>query len=121
MQTLPYMGGYPHNVVGKSSTQPLTFGVIGMFQGDNKYQALQQVVERSSNYKLPTIYTGREHMHSDRCLMGPPAKTHIPNIHYGMVPIAGRFMTEHGHIEIYNEHKHHDDYQRHGRHEHHEK
>jgi len=122
MQTLPYMGGYPHNVIGKSSSQPTTFGVIGMFHGDNKYQALQEKVVRPSHYKLPPLYSGNEHhMNSDRCILGHPSKTHIPNIHYGQVPFAGRFMTEHGHVEVYSANPHHDEYGRHGRMEHHEK
>lgn len=117
MQTLPYMGGYPQRVIGESSTQPTLFGVLGMFRGDEKFQALQQVVQRPSHYKLPPLYSGRdEHCNTDRHLLGSPAKTHIPAIHYGMQPFAGRFMSSHGDIEIYDGHKHH-----HHKKEHHEK
>jgi len=111
MQTLPYMGGYPQRVVGESSTQPTLFGVLGMFKGDEKFQALQQVVERPPNAKLPELYSGKEqHFNTDRSLLGAPAKTHIPGIHYGMQPFAGRFMSGHGNIEVYSGHPHHDEY-----------
>lgn len=115
MQTLPYMGGYPQRVIGNSSTQPITFGVIGMFKGDEKFQALQQVVEGPPNYHLPPLVSSHAHMNSEKHIMGSPAKTHIPGNHYGMQPFAGRFMTEQGHIEVYDgrhhhEHPHHDKY-----------
>lgn len=110
MLNLPYMGGYPQKVIGESSTQPTLFGVLGMFKGDQKFQGLQQVVERPSSYKIPELVKNPSAMHSDRCIVGPPAKTHIPGIHYGMQPFAGRFMTEHGHIEVYHGHPYHDDY-----------
>lgn len=131
MQTLPYMGGYPQKVIGKSSTQPILFGVLGMFKGDEKFQALQQIVEGPPNYHLPPLVSSHSHINSDRHIMGAPAKTHIPGNHYGMQPFAGRFMTEQGHIEVYDgrhhhEHPHHDKYDDEGEpmhkehHEHHE-
>lgn len=103
LQDLPYMGGYPQRVIGKSSTQPTLFGVLGMFHSDHKFQGLQQVVERPSHYKLPPLHSGHsEHgANSDRGILGAPAKTHIPGIHYGMVPFAGAFMSGHGEIEVY--------------------
>lgn len=103
MLNLPYLGGYPQKVIGESSTQPILFGVLGMFKGDNKFQALQQVVERPSNYKLPEMVNNK--MNTDRGLMGP-SKTNIPAIHHGMIPFAGRFMSEHGHIEVYGAKRH---------------
>jgi hypothetical protein len=97
------MGGYPQRVVGKSSTQPILFGVLGQFKGDHKFQALQQVVERPASYKLPPLHSGNSEKgaNSSRDILGPPAKTHIPGIHYGMMPFAGAFMSGHGEIEIY--------------------
>jgi len=95
------MGGYPQRVVGKSSTQPILFGVLGQFKGDQKFQALQQVVERPASYKLPPLHSGSGGANSSRDILGPPAKTHIPGIHYGMMPFAGAFMSGHGEIEIY--------------------
>jgi hypothetical protein len=125
MQTLPYMGGYPQRVVGPSTTQPTLFGVLGMFRDDEKFQALQQVVERPSHFHLPPLYSGREeHCNTDRHLLGAPAKTHIPGIHHGMVPFAGRFMSNHGNIEIYHGHKEHHQKEHHEEHhkkEHHKK
>ena len=105
------MGGYPQHVVGKSSTQPTLFGVLGQFRGDQKFQGLQQVVERPSHYKLPPLHSGvgsaKEHgANSDRDILGHPAKTHIPGIHYGMMPFAGAFMSSHGDIEIYGREHH---------------
>jgi len=123
MLNLPYMGGYPQRVIGESSTQPTTFGVIGMFKGDQRFQGLQQVVERPSHYKLPPLRPGQEgHHNTDRNLLGAPAKTHYPGIHYGMVPFAGRFASEHGHVEVYHgHHPHHDQYhkEKHGMDHHH--
>lgn len=124
MQTLPYMGGYPQRVVGESSTQPTLFGVLGMFRDDEKFQALQQVVERPSHFHLPPLSSGRaDHCNTDRGLLGVPAKTHIPGIHYGMQPFAGRFMSAHGNIEVYHGHhkEHHDKKEKHHEKEHHEK
>jgi len=128
MQNLPYMGNYPQKVVGKDSTQPILFGVIGAHKQSNKYQALQQVVEHTPHGELPpTVSSTHTHMNTDKHLLGHPAKTHIPGIHYGMVPFAGRFMSQHGEIEVYDsrhhhEHAHHDKYDKDGEHikEHHE-
>jgi len=106
MLNLPYMGGYPQKVIGESSTQPILFGILGMFKGDQKTQTLQQVVERPSHYKLPPLINEKEHCNTARGLLGP-SKTHIPGIHHGMVPFAGRFMSEHGHIEVYGAKRHH--------------
>ena len=119
MQTLPYMGGYPQKVIGKSSTQPILFGVLGMFKGDEKFQALQQVVQGKPDFRMPPLVSSHDHMNSERHVMGAPAKTHIPGNHYGMQPFAGRFMTEQGHIEVYDsrhhhEHPHHDKYDHEG-------
>jgi hypothetical protein len=119
MQYLPYMGGYPQKVVGESSTQPILFGVLGMFKGDQKFQGLQQVVEGKPIGHLPHLVSTHDHMNSEKHIMGAPAKTHIPGNHYGMVPFAGRFMTEQGHIEVYDSrhhhvHKHHDKYDHEG-------
>ena len=108
MLNLPYMGGYPQRVVGESSTQPTLFGVLGMFKSDNKYQGLQQVVERPSSYKVPPVHNATGHgVNTIGGLLGPAAKTHVPGIHYGMVPFPGRFMTEHGHIEVYGKRERH--------------
>jgi len=111
MLNLPYMGGYPQKVVGESSTQPVLFGVLGMFKGDQKFQALQQVVERPSSHKIPPVHAvsaaTTHNVNTDRYLLGPAAKTHIPGIHYGMVPFPGRFMTQHGHIEVYGKREKH--------------
>ena len=114
LQDLPYMGGYPQKVVGKSSTQPILFGILGMFKGDEKFQGLQQVVERPSHGKLPPLHSGKadHHGNSDRDILGAPAKTHIPGIHYGMQPFAGAFMSGHGEVEVYgreHKHKHHEE------------
>ena len=110
MLNLPYMGGYPQKVIGESSTQPTLFGVIGMFRGDEKFQALQQVVERPSSFKIPPIINDPSKICTDRHLTGVASKTHIPGLHYGMQPFAGRFMTEHGNVEVYHGHAYHDDY-----------
>jgi len=120
MQDLPYMGGYPQRVVGESSTQPTLFGIIGMFKGDQKYQGLQQVVERPSEGKLPPLYSGHDH-ETDRGISGHSAKTHIPGIHYGMVPFAGAFMSAHGEIEIYGREHHHSKEHHKEHHSHHSK
>jgi hypothetical protein len=117
MQNLPYMGGYPQKVVGQSSTQPILFGVLGMFKGDEKFQALQQVVEHPPSAKLPQLVSTHGHMNTERHIVGSPAKTHIPGIHYGMQPFAGNFMTQHGHIEVYGAHHQ----KKEGHHPHHDK
>jgi len=110
MQNLPYMGGYPQKVIGKDSTQPILFGALGMFHESQRYQALQQVVQGKPDGKIPRVIESTHvHHNTERNSITPPAKTHIPNIHYGMVPFAGRFMTEHGHIEVYDAKKHHHD------------
>lgn len=98
------MGGYPQRVVGPNSSQPTLFGVIGMFHESNKFQALQKVVELPSHYKLPKVIHGSSELHTERRLLGPSAKTHIPGLHYGMTPFAGRFMSHSEHIEVYKGH-----------------
>jgi len=123
MLNLPYMGGYPQKVVGDSSNQPTLFGVLGMIHENQKYQALQQVVQRPAEYKVPHLISEKANMHTDRGLLGPPAKTHIPGLHHSMVPFAGRFMSEHGNVEIYNGRHHKEEHHKeeHHKEEHHHK
>lgn len=96
--------GPPQRVVGKSSTQPILFGVIGSHRGDGKYQALQSVFQRPPEAKAPPTLPGTPGPISDRHLLGKAGKTHIPGIHHGMVPFAGAFMSGHGDIETIKGH-----------------
>ena len=117
---LPYMGGYPQKVVGPATPQPPLFGVLGMFHASNKTQALQSVVERPSHYKLPplahTQSNQHDHSNTERHLLGKKAATHIPGIHHGMVPFAGRFMSGHGDIEVYHGHHPNEHHKKHHKH-----
>jgi hypothetical protein len=107
--SLQYLGesasfGPPQRVLGKSSTQPILFGVIGSFRGDQKTQTLQQKFQRPPNGSLPETMGGKAGAISDRHILGSPAKTHIPGLHHGQVPFAGPFMSGHGEIEVIKGH-----------------
>jgi hypothetical protein len=110
MLALPYMGGYPQKVVGPFSTQPTLFGVIGRFKESNKTQTLQTLVSKPGTGKIPGTMSEKSATQSMRGLLGPAAKTHIPGLHHGMVPFAGRFMShvgEHGeHHAPHTQHYH---------------
>jgi hypothetical protein len=101
-QALPYMKPVS-KVAGLGSTQPTLFGVLGMFAKDEHFAGLQKQVMHKSHGMLPPLYSGEptHHHNTDRDLLGPASKTHIPGIHYGMVPFAGAFMSGHGDMEIY--------------------
>jgi len=97
MLSLPYMGGPPQKVAGPFSTQPTLFGVLGMFKETNKTQTLQNLVSRPGKGKVPGTMSEKSATQSMRGILGPAAKTHIPGLHHGMVPFAGRFMSHVGH------------------------
>lgn len=123
MLSLPYMGGYPNKVYGKYSTQPTTFGVIGMFKESNKSQSLQNLVIDKVHTKTSGLENDANDVkhgrNTERKLLGAVSKTHIPALHYGMVPFAGRFMSNVGDYQVYG--KHSDDAEHHEHHEHHDK
>jgi len=101
LQALPYMKP-ASKVTGPGSTQPTLFGVMGMFGRDEKFAGVQQQIIGKSSGKLPPLHSGSASAgNTDRDLLGPPAKTNIPPMHYGMQPFAGHFMTAHGDIEVY--------------------
>jgi hypothetical protein len=104
LQALPYMKP-ASKVTGAGSTQPTLFGVMGMFAKDERFAGVQQqIIGKPSvpGAKLPPLHAGSAAAgNTDRDLLGPPAKTRIPPMHYGMVPFAGHFMSAHGDIEVY--------------------
>lgn len=101
LQALPYMKP-ASKVTGIGSSQPTLFGVMGMFAKDERFSGVQQQIIGKSVGKLPPLHAGSAAAgNTDRELLGPPAKTCIPGVHYGMVPFAGHFMSAHGDIEVY--------------------
>jgi hypothetical protein len=75
---------------------------MGMFARDERFAGVQQQIIGKSSGKLPPLHAGSAAAgNTDRDLLGPPAKTHVPAVHYGMVPFAGHFMSAHGDIEVY--------------------
>lgn len=101
LQDLPYMKP-ASKVTGPGSTQPTLFGVLGMFGRDERFAGVQQQIIGKSSGKLPPLHSGSASAgNTDRSLLGPPSKTHIPPMHYGMIPFAGHFMSAHGDIEVY--------------------
>jgi hypothetical protein len=100
-------------VTGAGSTQPTLFGVMGMFAKDERFAGVQQQIIGKSSGKLPPLHAGSAAAgNTDRDLLGPPAKTHVPPMHYGMVPFAGHFMSAHGDVKVYGR-EHHSDEEHH--------
>ena len=82
--------------MGKGSTQPTLFGVLGRTKMDPYMASLQDLVHSTmeGHHHAPVMSDAavRHHGNTERHNVSAPPKTHIAPGHYGQVPYAGVHM-----------------------------
>ena len=85
---------------GQGAPHSTVFGVLGQTVYDNHSRSVGGLVldtkERAHLGKGTTVSASQVHHNTERGLIGPPAKTHVPGSHYGMKPYAGYFRSATG-------------------------
>ena len=102
MSEMPYLRviDEPFRMKGAGAPRDTVFGVLGKTKEDGKMRSLGGLVA----YSKPSapIPKGNVEHHprevTERHIIGPPSKTHIPGGHYAMVPYAGQFMSHMGKV-----------------------
>ena len=82
---------------GSGAPRSTVFGVLGRTMYDSHSRSVGGLVldtkERAPLGKGTTVAASQIHENTERGLLGPAAKTHIPGSHYGMKPYAGFFRS----------------------------
>lgn len=85
---------------GPTST---VFGVLGITKANRPMKILGGLVQDTKPNVKPSPVTVMsekkalsEGLQTDRHILGPKPKTHIPGMHHGQVPFAGKYMSELG-------------------------
>ena len=82
--------------MGKGSTQPTLFGVLGRTKMDSYMTSLQDLVHETKHghAHAPTMsdMMVRHHGNTERHVVSAPPKTHIAPGHYGQMLYPGHFM-----------------------------
>ena len=81
--------------VKEPGPQPTVFGVLGHTRESGMSRMLNGLVIETTPAKMKADVesVSKKMKNSDRHILGPAAKTHIPGAHMGQVPYAGRFMS----------------------------
>jgi len=82
---------------GRGAPHSTVFGVLGQTVYDSHSRSVGGLVldtkERAPLGKGTTEAVSHIHHNTERGLLGPAAKTHIPGSHYGMKPYPGFFRS----------------------------
>lgn len=88
----------PRRMAGAGAPRQTIFGVLGATMEDPLTKTLGGLVKESTKVSAPkvTMAASKESKNTDRHILGPAAKTHLPGNHMGQVPYAGQFMSHVG-------------------------
>ena len=88
----------PRRMSGKGAPRQTVFGVLGRTMEDSMSKSLGGLVRESTKVSAPkvSVKASSEKKNTDRHILGPASKTHIPGVHQGQVPYAGQFMSHIG-------------------------
>jgi hypothetical protein len=86
---------------GKGAPRSTVFGVLGRTQETGMHKVLGGLIQRTTvGAPMP------EHMsakaaeknigQTERRILGPASKTHIPGTHFAQIPYPGQFMSNQG-------------------------
>lgn len=102
MDETPYLHvvDQPRMMAGKGAPRSTVFGVLGRTKESPLMRSLGGLVANSkANAPVPRgggILKSHPREVTERHIVGPASKTHIPGAHYAMVPYPGKFMSEKG-------------------------
>ncbi len=102
MSEMPYLRviDEPFRMKGAGAPRDTVFGVLGKTKEDSKMRSLGGLVAYSKP-SAPLPKGNLEHHPrevTERHIIGPPSKTHIPGAHFGQVPYPGQFMSHMGKV-----------------------
>lgn len=88
----------PRQMRGEGAPRSTVFGVLGRTrEGSSKMKSLGGLVHRAPTTKIPKgELISHPKLVTERHIVGPAAKTHIPGAHYAQVPYAGVYMSAKG-------------------------
>ena len=84
------------NMKGKGAPRSTVFGVLGQTKMDPYARSLGGLVKDSKSAAPAPDIIRHPHLMTERGIVGPAAKTHVPGAHYSQVPYAGAMMTHVG-------------------------
>ena len=103
MSDKPYMAVDGKRFAMKDGPTSTVFGVLGMVKANRPMRILGGLVQDTKSHIKPSPVTVMsekramsEGLQTDRHILGPKPKTHIPGMHHGQVPFAGKYMSEVG-------------------------
>lgn len=86
-------------MAGKGAPESTVFGVIGRTKLSSESRSLGGLVKEtkaSAAIQPGTLVHDTKLANTERHVIGPAPKTHIPGTHYGQVPYAGEYMSKKG-------------------------
>ena len=98
---MPYMQVLePRMMAGKGAPRSTTFGVLGMTKETGMNRVLGGLVQNTVHGKVPAHMSEKEAVkkvgQTERHILGPSSKTHIPGMHYAQIPYPGQFQSHVG-------------------------
>lgn len=102
MDETPYLKvvDQPRMMRGEGAPRPTVFGVLGRTKESSMMRSLGGLVANSkASAPIPkggNILQRNPREVTERHIVGPASKTHIPGSHYAMVPYPGKFMSTKG-------------------------
>ena len=88
----------PRMMRGEGAPRSTVFGVLGRTLESPKMKSLGGLVSRTAEGKIGagTVEDKPRLISTERRITGPPSKTKISGMHYGMVPYPGKYMAPAG-------------------------
>ena len=103
MEHTPYIDTAQQRLTmkGKGAPRSTLFGVLGKTKYDPYSRSVGGlVITTTSGASVPTHMSEKKAMmhpgNTERHILGPASKTHVPGVHYGQVPYAGKYRSEVG-------------------------
>jgi hypothetical protein len=97
MQKTPYLQvvDMPRMMGGKGAPRSTIFGALGRTQYDSYTRTLGGLIQTTTPGKKPkeVMKASAVEQNTERSIIGPASKTHVPGEHYGQVPYPGAFRS----------------------------
>ena len=91
----------PRRMGGKGAPRDTVFGVLGHTKMDPMTRSLGGMVVSTTKGAGAVDRRAAEsvkkvHKNTEKHIVGPASKTHVPGVHTGMIPFAGQYMVKVG-------------------------
>jgi hypothetical protein len=79
---------------GKGAPRSTVFGVLGRTQETGMHKSLGGLIQRTTaGSPMPEHMSAKSAGQTERRIIGPASKTHIPGAHFAQIPYPGMFMS----------------------------